>query len=178
LRGGGSGLQYPAASSGTPDMDTLVFIVTFVAALGSGLNAGVFFAFSTFVMRALGRLPPPQGIAAMQAINVTAISPLFMLVFLGTGLLSLALGVEAVLALDRPGALYRLVGSVVYLAGSIGVTMACNVPRNNALAGADGQSREAAELWAGYQVGWTAWNHVRTLACLAAAALFTAGLWA
>jgi uncharacterized membrane protein len=46
------------------------FVLTVVAALGCGLNAGVFFAFSSFVMAALRRLPPAQGIAAMQSINV------------------------------------------------------------------------------------------------------------
>jgi len=47
----------------------LIFILTLVSALGCGLIAGVFFAFSAFVMKALARLPPAQGIAAMQSIN-------------------------------------------------------------------------------------------------------------
>ncbi|MCV3214187.1 hypothetical protein OGM63_11805 [Plectonema radiosum NIES-515] len=36
------------------------------------------FAFSTFVMNALGRLQPNEGIAVMQSINIKAINPLFM----------------------------------------------------------------------------------------------------
>jgi uncharacterized membrane protein len=31
--------------------------LTLIAAVGAGLSGGVFFAFSTFVMKALGRLP-------------------------------------------------------------------------------------------------------------------------
>jgi len=50
-----------------PDVDRLLFIVTLLAALGCGLIAGVFFAFSTFVMKALARLPTSHGIAAMQS---------------------------------------------------------------------------------------------------------------
>ena len=60
-----------------------------LAALGCGLIAGVFFAFSAFVMSALARLEPPQGTAAMQAINITVINPWFMGVFMGTAVVCL-----------------------------------------------------------------------------------------
>jgi uncharacterized membrane protein len=54
--------------------------------------------------------------------------------------------------------------------------MAFNVPRNNALAAVAPESAEGAGLWARYVAGWTAWNHVRTGACLAAAAALTMAL--
>ena len=54
-------------------------------AIGAALVAGIFYAFSTFVMQALGRLAPREGIAAMQSINVVVINPLFFLAFFGTG---------------------------------------------------------------------------------------------
>jgi len=38
--------------------DRAMFIVAFAAAIGSGVVGGIFYAFSTFVMAALGRLPP------------------------------------------------------------------------------------------------------------------------
>src|SRR3954453_3000242 len=57
------------------------------AALGCGLIAGVFFAFSTFVMKALARLPADEGMAAMQSINVVVLNPMFLGVFLGTAAL-------------------------------------------------------------------------------------------
>ena len=50
--------------------DQWLFALTLFAALGCGLIAGVFFAFSTFVMKALARLPSGEGMAAMQSINV------------------------------------------------------------------------------------------------------------
>ena len=75
-----------------------------------------------------------------------------------------------------PEAVYLLSGGLVYLIGTILVTMAFNVPRNNALEAADPQSDDGARLWAGYVTSWTVWNHARTAAALAAAVLLTLGL--
>ena len=65
-------------------VDRLLFALTLFSAPGCGLIGGVLFAFSSFVMNALARLPAAQGIAAMQSINVVVINPLFMTAFLGT----------------------------------------------------------------------------------------------
>ena len=65
-------------------IDGFARVLTLIWAVGAGLVASIFFAFSTFVMKALNRLPPAQGIAAMQFINVTVINPLFMTAFFGT----------------------------------------------------------------------------------------------
>ena len=65
-------------------IDELLFTLTLITALGSGLVAGVFYAFSTFVMKGLARLPSAQGIDAMQSINITVINPRFMGAFFGT----------------------------------------------------------------------------------------------
>jgi uncharacterized membrane protein len=154
-------------------MDNPLAVVTFSAALGSGLIAGVFFAFSTFIMPALARLPAPQGIGAMQSINITAITPLFMLALFGTGAACLFLGGYALLAWQQPGAAYLLAGGVLYFIGVVVVTIVFNVPRNNALAAVHSSSAEGASLWAGYLGTWTAWNHVRTITALTAAALLT-----
>jgi uncharacterized membrane protein len=149
-------------------LDTL----TFVAALGCGVAAGVFFAFSTFVMPALARLPARQGIAAMKAINVAAITPLFMAALFGTALVcAVLLGWAG--WYRPPGTTCLIAGTVLYLAGTIVVTIACNVPRNDALAALDPEAPEAPVQWASYVAGWTAWNHVRTASALTAAALLT-----
>ena len=159
-------------------MKSMTSVLALLSALGSGLIAGAFFAFSTFVMKALDRLPPPQGIAAMNSINVVVINPWFMGAFLGTALACLVLAVSSLLAWQRPGAGYLLAGAVLYIVGTFLVTMVFNVPRNNALAAVDPASAEGARLWASYLSGWTAWNHVRTVAALAAAALLTLGFCA
>ncbi|MGH2412702.1 MAG: DUF1772 domain-containing protein [Microcystaceae cyanobacterium] len=154
-------------------VNNLRFPLMLVAALGCGLVAGVFFAFSTFVMSALARLQPPQGIAAMQSLNITAINPLFMTAIFGTAVACIFLAISSLLKWHQPGAAYLLIGSLLYLVGTIGVTSAFNVPLNDALAVVKPDSTEGANLWASYLTNWTIWNHVRTIAALAAAALIT-----
>src|ERR1700754_3380186 len=66
-------------------------ILTLAGALGCGLNGGVFFAWSTFVMDGLRRAATPAGIAVMQSINRRAPTPAFMLLWLGTGLVTVVL---------------------------------------------------------------------------------------
>ncbi|HEX6739033.1 MAG TPA: anthrone oxygenase family protein [Vicinamibacteria bacterium] len=151
--------------------------LTFGTALGCGLVGGLFFTFSTFVMPALARIPAPSGIAAMQAINITVITPSVMLAIFGTGVACLALAVAALAGWSRPGAGYVLAGSAVYVVGVVIVTMVCNVPRNNALAAVDAASAEGARFWASFVPAWTAWNHVRTLTGFVGSALLTLALW-
>ena len=155
-------------------VDQAQSFLTFAAALGCGVIGGVFFAFSIFVMKALARRPPAQGIAAMQSINVVVLNPWFLGVFLGTAIACAALAIWALLAWEEPGAAFRLAGGIAYVAGTFGVTMACNVPRNHALASVDPESAAGAEVWADYLRSWTAWNHVRSLAAIVATALFFA----
>jgi uncharacterized membrane protein len=159
-------------------MDGALFALTFATALGSVLSAGALFAFSSFVMQALARLPAPQGIAAMQSINVMAPTPVFMTALFGTALASLALGVWALADWDDSYGPYLLAGSALYIAGPAGLTMGYHVPRNNALARLDQQSAEAATYWARYLVEWTRGNHVRVAAGLGAGAAFILALQA
>jgi uncharacterized membrane protein len=143
----------------------VLLALTLAAALGCALVGGIFFAFSNFVMKALFRSPAQSGIAAMQAINVTVLNPLFLVLFFGTGALCLLL---AFYSFQAP---LRLAGALLYLIGTVGVTMAFNVPRNNALARLDPAS--SVSDWRRYVQEWTWWNHVRTLAAILAAALLT-----
>lgn len=159
-----------------PGINELRLILTFSAALGCGLIAGVFFAFSAFVMRAFARLPPGEGMAAMQSVNVAVLNPLFLTVFLGTAAVSLLAVISSFLRWHEPGAVYLLVGGLLYLVGTFLVTIVFNVPRNEALAPVAPADPESAKLWASYLASWTAWNHVRTVAALAAAASFTIAL--
>jgi uncharacterized membrane protein len=151
-------------------------VLTFTAAIGCGVVGGIFYAFSTFVMAALARLPPPQGIAAMNSINVTVINPLFFLAFFGTGAVCLALVAGAWFWGDAVSGRLILIASFAYLVGCIGVTMVFNVPLNNALAAVDANTPAGAALWQRYLADWTMWNHVRTVVPIVSAILFTAAL--
>ncbi|WNG34946.1 DUF1772 domain-containing protein [Archangium violaceum] len=150
--------------------------LTLLSALGAGLVAGIFFAFSAFVMKALARLPPAQGMLAMQSINITVLTPAFLGVFFGTAVAAVVAVGVALFSRERPGAFYLLLGSALYVFGVIGVTGAFNVPRNNALAAVEPTHAEAASLWARYVSEWTVWNHVRTAAALGAAVSFILAL--
>ncbi|MEB3213528.1 MAG: anthrone oxygenase family protein, partial [Leptolyngbyaceae bacterium] len=77
---------------------------------------------------------------------------------------------------EQPEALYWMAGSVLYLVGTIGVTIAGNVPLNDALAIVSPNSAEGTTLWTRYLTDWTIWNHVRTVAAAIAATLFTLSL--
>jgi len=157
-------------------ISSAVFVLIFVAAIGSGLVAGIFFAFSCFVMAALGRLPSDHGIAAMNAINVTVINPMFFLAFFGTAALCLAASAGVVLRWTASSGTLVLLASVIYVTGCIAVTMFRNVPLNNALAAVTLGTPEAAALWTRYLSEWTFWNTVRTVAPIVSAILFTIAL--
>ena len=158
-------------------MDGLFAILAFLCALGCGLNGGVFFAFSTFVMAGLAHLAAGDGINAMKAINVKAVTPVFMSLLFGTGVLCAITVVLALVSWGAPGSLSALLGGVTYIAGTIIVTMLGNVPLNNALARVASADAAGTALWARYLRDWTRWNHVRTIACTAATALFIVALW-
>src|SRR5688572_20913117 len=102
-------------------------------------------------MKALARLPPTQGIAAMNSINVFAVTPLFMTAVFGTAGGCLTVAVSALFRWQEP------------------------VPRNNALATVDPASADGTRLWNSYVIAWTAWNHVRTVTALVASELLTIG---
>jgi uncharacterized membrane protein len=157
-------------------IDGAVAWLTGTAAVTSGLVAGVFFAFSTFVMPALRRLPAPQGIAAMQSINVTVITPLFMLALFGTTIVCVVLAVIALAHWHEAGAGLVLAGAISYVLGTTVITMAYHVPRNNALDRVDPNASDAPAPWSAFFTEWTHMNHVRTVAALAACICFVIAL--
>jgi uncharacterized membrane protein len=154
----------------------LVSGLLWFSAIGCGMVAGLYFAFSTFIMTSFARIAPASGMAAMNAINVEIVRSLFMPVFLGTTLASAILIVLAFFRFGEPGTLVMLAGALIYVLGMFAVTMIFNVPLNDGLAAANPSSADGVSLWARYLNDWTCWNHVRTLASLAAAVLFTVAI--
>lgn len=159
-------------------MQTLIVGLLWFSAIGCGLMAGVYFAFSAFIMMALGRIDQAGGIAAMNAINTYILKSLFMPLFFCTSLASLALAVLAMLHWSNAGANAMLAGGVLYVVGMFLVTIIFNVPLNDALAAADPSNSASGVLWQRYLSEWTKWNHVRTVAAGAASAFFIAALTA
>lgn len=151
-----------------------VIVLTTVAALASAAVGGLFYAFSTFVMRGLNRTGPVEAFTAMRGINAEAdANPAFLLFFLGSALLALAVGVVALTRIGQPGSWVLLAGAIFGVLGLV-ITMMFNVPLNNHLMRAD--PADAAAEWQSYFTTWTAWNHVRTGTGLVGAVLMLAGL--
>lgn len=161
-------------------MNGVVGAAVALAIVGAATVGGVLFAFSAFVMSGLSRLRGAGGLRAMQSINVTAVTPPFMALFFGTGVLQVGL---AFWALANPGAgdagagdpwagspWWIVSGGALYLIGTVGVTAVVHVPKNNALARVRDDDANAEAIWQSYQRTWTRWNHLRSAAALASAA--------
>lgn len=156
-------------------MDQIVQTATVIATVGSGLMAGLFFSFSVCVMTALGRIPTAAGIAAMQSINRTILNPVFGVIFGGTTMLGLLVALAAPFA-DLAGDGWRIAGGVLAVAGTFLVTVTRNVPLNDRLDAVDPTGTAGERVWRTYLTQWTAWNHLRTVLCIAATAALAIGL--
>ena len=157
-------------------MIDFLFLLILFSASGSGIMSGLFFVFSNFAMQSFAKLPPAQGAAAMQSININILNAWFLLVFAGTGLLSLLLIVMAALRWGQPGMIWVLTGGLLYFLGCIVVTGTKNVPLNNRLAAVDPESEEGAAMWKEYLEKWLPWNHVRTFATITSTLAFIMAL--
>ena len=146
----------------------------YLTCIGAATVGGVFLAFSTFVMRALVQLPANEGTAAMQHINVRVLNPLFLGVFVGTTVLASICIFAGFFPWGTARSMHLLMGGACYLLGSFAVTAIFNVPRNERLARMGAASADAADYWPKYVREWLFWNHVRTVASLAAAAFMAA----
>lgn len=138
-----------------------------MSALGAGISAGVFFAFSTFVMRGLNQ-PAGEAVAAMQGINLAAPTPVFMAALFGTGALGLGVAVRALVDTDRPGVTWTIAGAAMHLA-TLALTAGFHVPRDNALAAIGPNDTTVDARWATYLGQWTTANHLRIVLCAGAA---------
>ena len=150
-------------------------IVLAGAGITTGLIAGLFFAYQVSVIPAFKTLSDAQYVASMQAINLAIPQdPFFELNFLGAAVFLL---VAAYLHRSASGSrrFLLLVGAaLLYLIGTLGVTMGANVPLNDTLAAfslstATPQQAEIAR--AAFEDSWNTWNLVRTLASIGALVL-------
>lgn len=104
-----------------------------IAAIGAGLMAGVYFAFSDFIMRSLNRLDAANAVDAMNTINEVILRSWFMPLFFGTSLLYLLLAVLALFDWSDPNTPLLLTADLTYFCGMFLCTVFFNVPLNNRL---------------------------------------------
>lgn len=138
--------------------------LTRAGAVGAGLMAGLYFAFSTAVMPALSKLPDADGATAMQHINREIQNPLFLLVFSGSTLAAGAVAVSTAWTWDEGAPWLRLIGGGLFVVGNVATTIAYNVPRNDRLDASIGS-------WPTYLDEWVPANHLRALLTAASCVL-------
>ena len=150
---------------------SIVTILLWTAALSSGLIAGIYFAFSGFIMQAFRKIDSTQAIAAMSSINEIILRSLFMPLFFGSSFISVLLIIAAFINWDETGSGLMLAAGVTYFIGMFVCTALFNVPLNNTLARIDSDSFNAHHIWSHYLKTWTNWNHLRTVSSLLTCAL-------
>lgn len=152
-------------------METLSVLALAVAVVSTGLVAGIVFAYSNSVMPGLRHADDRTFVDACQRLNTAIHNPLFMLV---SNLALLATAAAAVLAAlaGLGGAVLAWTGAALLLyLGTLVLTLAVNVPMNNALIAAghpDTIPGDLAEVRARFETRWTAMNNLRTLSTTAA----------
>jgi uncharacterized membrane protein len=146
---------------------TFANIALLAAAFTTALIAGLFYAYSCSVNAGLGRLPDAGYLAAMQSINRVILNPLFFMSFMGTLIL---LPISTWLQYSHPASLrfyLLLAATIVYGAGTFGVTMVGNVPLNVALDAFNIQASTAEEISqhrALFEKPWNKLHSIRTIA--------------
>ena len=147
-------------------MNDANFTLTDAATVATGLMAGVYFIYAVAVMPGLRRLDDSGFVAAFQATDRAIINPVFLVTFFAPTALC---GIGAVTERGEPG--YRwIVLALVLNAAIVAVTMAVNVPLNDALkARGDVAGPDAAAARDAFREGrWVTWNWFRTIASLGA----------
>lgn len=143
------------------------------ATITTGLLAGVYYAYATSVMPALGSFDDKTFVEVMNKISVVIVNPWFMLSFLGSIAFAIAAGAFHLRAELRPVLIWIAVGLVLNLI-SFFITSGVNVPLNNQLATANGAHGpvDYAALRQQFEGSWVHWNVVRGLFNTAAIGTF------
>jgi uncharacterized membrane protein len=146
-------------------MRPIVYLLAVVSILFSGAIFGFFYAWICSTMWGLDAADPKVAIAAMQAMNASVRNAVFAPAFFGTPFVLMATAGLAYCAGLQKAALLFLLAALLYLFGGMGLTMAVNVPMNQALARLPipPDAGEAQRLWQAYSGPWQVWNIVRTL---------------
>ncbi|BFM08168.1 DUF1772 domain-containing protein [Halioxenophilus aromaticivorans] len=136
----------------------------------TGIMAGIYAAFSLFVMRSLAKLDAINAGEAMVAINQTIVKTLFVPLFFGSVLLYAYALVDA-LVYSKPQATLLAFAAVIYLLGMFVVTLKGNVPMNNRLQVLAPNHHQLREYWPQYAQQWSRLNHIRTVSSALATTL-------
>lgn len=147
---------------------TLVQVVLMLAALLCSVVTGLLFGFAIVVMPGIRSLDDGSFIRAFQVIDrvIQNNQPLFLLVWVGSLLATIAAAVLGVWELTGVERLLSITAALVYLVGVQLPTFLVNIPLNNQLqrldvaAMAETTRRRAR---ADFEPRWNRWNGIRTV---------------
>lgn len=147
---------------------TLYTVIALGLVMITGLGAGVFLAFSDFIMRGLRLAQDGAGSAAMISINRVIYRSIFLTGFMLTTPMAAGLAIWAPDGVSDEVRGLIGAGAGVYGVLVFGLTVIRNVPLNKQL---DASSGDAA-VWDRYHRVWALWNHVRSVGAILAFGLF------
>ena len=157
-------------------MTTAAFATGFVALLATAAVAGLFFGYWCSLMPALDRVPARAAIAVMRRINVVIVNPPFLAPFLGAAVLLPAAAALAWWTGAGGAAGWFAAAAGLYGIGTFGVTLAFNVPLNDALERLGEEPAAPETEWPAFAEPWNRWHRMRTAASILALASSVLGL--
>lgn len=132
-----------------------------VAAISTGLLAGVYYAYASSVMLAFHQLDDRTFVDVMNRINTVIVNPVFMLSFLGSvafTVLAAALHLRA----DQRTVLWWILGALALNIISFLISSGGNIPLNNTLANV--HAGDFASVRTHFEAPWVRLNIMRALA--------------
>lgn len=132
----------------------------------TGIMAGVYFAFSVFVMKSFAQLPAFQAAQAMNKINDVIVNTLFLPIFFGSTLCYIGIIILQFFDWQSGHSEIMIAAAIIYIIGMFLVTAFGNVPLNNRLKASETNDQDLTLLWPPYLYKWTRLNHLRTISCL------------
>ncbi|GAA6194030.1 anthrone oxygenase family protein [Phaeobacter sp. NW0010-22] len=145
-------------------MRFLLLPLALLSLLLSGAIFGFFYAWVCSTMWGLDQANPNVAIQAMQAMNASVRNGVFAQAFFGTPFVLLLTAFVAYRVQRSRAALCFGLGGLIYLFGGMILTMAVNVPMNEALALVETplSPEQAQQVWSDYSAPWQVWNQIRT----------------
>ncbi|MGW6565686.1 anthrone oxygenase family protein [Streptomyces sp. NPDC054975] len=144
-----------------------------LAIASTGLYAGFMLIFLTGIMPALARLDDGAFVDAMRRINEYVPKAVFLVVFLGVVAFPVAAFLVPVDGRSDTQKWLVLAGTVAAILNHL-VTIAGNIPLNNALAASERTGEPPSAVRAAFEKRWTGFHLIRTVLITAAFGLLIA----
>jgi uncharacterized membrane protein len=141
-------------------------IILLIAAVLTGLSAGLFYAWTCSVMPGFARLNDREFVAAMRQTNKAIQNPVFFASFFGAPIF---LMISAYLHYGTPRFPFLLASGLIYLTGTFGVTVFGNVPLNNELDRFEPKAAAAEEITRARNRFERPWNRLNTIRTVSSA---------